>query len=233
MNLLSMLGLDRKIRQLKIAVGEGAIAAEDRAQLLRMAWDEEKQRFKLMLVLVIVVLGLTTVAVALLSVAVVVHFWDTPHRTTAAWSVAAVWIVLWAASLLGLWKMLNGASAAFTPVREEIARDWAWAQERFDLGKDEDDEPRAPQRRPATRDELLARMAQQRERIAVLQAPRVPHPATEEPPADETASEMALRLARAHPVASGVAAAAVVAVVGPRRLLRWAAFVAPMLWRLR
>ncbi|CAN5541019.1 hypothetical protein BH10PSE18_BH10PSE18_03780 [soil metagenome] len=227
-----MLGLDRKIRQLKIAAGEGAIAAEDRAQLLRMAWDEEKQRFKLMLVLVIVVLGLTTVAVALLSVAVVVHFWDTPHRTTAAWSVAAVWVVLWAASLLGLWKMLNGASAAFTPVREEIARDWAWAQERFDLGKDEDGESHAPRRRPATRDELLARMAQQRERIAVLQTPRSPEPAAEPPP-DETASEMALRMARAHPVASGVAAAAVVVVVGPRRLLRWAAFVAPMLWRLR
>jgi hypothetical protein len=30
-----------------------------------------------------------------------------------------------------------------------------------------------------------------------------------------------------------VAAAAVVAVVKPRRLLRWAAFVAPVLWRMR
>lgn len=232
MNLLSMLGLDRKIRQFKIAAGEGAIAAEDRAQLLRMAWDEEKQRFKRMLMLLTVVLGLTTVAVALLSVAVVVHFWDTSHRSTAAWAVAAVWIVLWAASLLGLWKMLNSASDAFMPVREEIARDWAWAQARFDLGHDENGEPGTPHRRPATRDELLARMATQRERIAVLQAPRAPEPVAEPPP-DETASEMAWRMARAHPVASGVAAAAVVAVVGPGRLLRWAAFVAPVLWRMR
>ena len=236
MNLLSMLGLDRKIRQLKIAVGEGAIAAEDRAQLLHMAWEEEKQRLKLMLVLVIVVLGLTTVAAGLLSVAVVVHFWDTPQRTTAAWSVAALWVALWAASLFGLWSMLRTASGAFAPVRNEMALDWAWAQERFgvgDGGEEVDGEPRVPRRGPVTREELLARIARQRERIAMLQQPDVPVHAPELPPPDETTSEMALRLARAHPLASGVAAAAVVAVVGPRRVLRWAAFLAPVLWRMR
>ena len=90
MRLLSLLGLDRRLRRLRIAAAEGAMAAEDRVQLLRMAWEEEKQRLKLVLVLAIVLLGLTTIAVALLSVAVVVHFWDTPQRTTAAWSVAAL-----------------------------------------------------------------------------------------------------------------------------------------------
>ncbi|WP_395347838.1 phage holin family protein [Variovorax sp. UC122_21] len=131
MRLLSLLGLDRRLRRLRIAAAEGAMAAEDRVQLLRMAWEEEKQRLKLVLVLAIVLLGLTTIAVALLSVAVVVHFWDTPQRTTAAWSVAALWIVLWLAAAWGLWTQLRGASNSFTPTREELARDWTWVQERF------------------------------------------------------------------------------------------------------
>jgi uncharacterized membrane protein YqjE len=100
--LLSLLGLDVRIRRIRIAAGESAMAIEDRAQLVRMAWDEEKHRLKRMLVLAIAVLGLTTVAVALFSVAVVIHFWDTPHRATAAWSVAAVWVALWALCLVGL-----------------------------------------------------------------------------------------------------------------------------------
>ncbi|MFS2163888.1 phage holin family protein, partial [Variovorax sp. Varisp62] len=88
MRLSSLFGLNARIRRLRIAAAEGALAAEDRVQLLRMAWEDEKQRLKLLLVFSLAVLGLTTVTVALLSVAVVVHFWETPHRIAAAWSVA-------------------------------------------------------------------------------------------------------------------------------------------------
>ncbi|WP_208512228.1 phage holin family protein [Variovorax paradoxus] len=237
MRLLSLLGLDRRLRRLRIAAAEGAMAAEDRVQLLRMAWEEEKQRLKLVLVLAIVLLGLTTIAVALLSVAVVVHFWDTPQRTTAAWSVAALWIVLWLAAAWGLWTQLRGASNSFTPTREELARDWTWVQERFGLGDEpgEEDEP-AP-RRPATREELIERIERQRLRIATLQgggtaaAHGVEQAAP--PPPDETPTATALRIAREHPVATGVAVAAALVVVRPKRLLRWATFVAPILWRMR
>lgn len=232
--LLSLLGLDGRIRRLRIAAGESAMAIEDRAQLLRMAWDDEKDRLQRMLLLVIAVLGLTTVAVALLSVAVVVHFWDTPHRATAAWSVAGVWIALWAVSLVGLLSTLRHASGSFAPSRREFERDWAWVQDRLGIGNEGQPEGTPRPTRPATREELLARIARQRQRIAVLQAAnneQASAPAA--PPPDETPSETALRLLRAHPVAAGVAAAAVVAVVKPRRLLRWAAFVAPVLWRMR
>lgn len=87
MRLLSLFGLDARLRRLRIAAAEGALAAEDRVQLLRMAWEDEKQRLKLMLVLVVAVLGLTTVAVALLSMAVVVHFWKrrTASRRRGRW----------------------------------------------------------------------------------------------------------------------------------------------------
>ena len=42
-----------------------------------------------------------------------------------------------------------------------------------------------------------------------------------------------MRIAREHPVATGVVAAVAVVVIRPKRLLRWAAFIAPVLWRMR
>ncbi|TWD86273.1 putative superfamily III holin-X [Variovorax beijingensis] len=240
MRLLSLFGLDARLRRLRIAAAEGALAAEDRVQLLRMAWEDEKQRLKLMLVLVVAVLGLTTVAVALLSMAVVVHFWETPHRIAAAWSVAGVWVLLWLGAALGLFLTLRNASNSFIPARREFERDWAWVQDSFGLGKDPDQDEEAPRpRRPATREELLARMERQRERIATMQGAGPARPAaatgasSEAPPVDESAAAAALRIAREHPVATGVAAAVAVAVIRPKRLLRWAAFIAPVLWRMR
>lgn len=232
MRLMSLFGLDARMRRLRIAAGEIALAAEDRAQLVRMAWVDEKRRIKLLLGLVIAVLGLTTVAVALLSVAVVVHFWDTPNRVTAAWSVAGIWVVMWLAAVVALLSMLAGAKSAFGPARQEFERDWGWLRARFGLDHESDDKEATRPARPATQEELLARIERQRQRIAVRQTPALAA-APDVPPADESTADAALRIAKAHPVASGVAAAAVVAVLGPRRLLRWAAFIAPVLWRLR
>ena len=239
MRLLSLFGLDARVRRLRIAAAEGALAAEDRVQLLRMTWEDEKQRLKLMLVFVVAVLGLTTVAVALLSMAVVVHFWETPYRITAAWTVAGVWIALWLAAAIGLVLTLRNASSHFIPTRHEFERDWAWVQDRFGLGKDPGQDEEAPRpARPATREELLARMERQRERIATMQGGRETQPAGEAdeadvPPPNESAAAAALRMARAHPVATGVVAAAAVVVIRPKRLLRWAAFIAPVHWRMR
>lgn len=235
MRLLALFGLDARVRRVRAAVGEGALAAEDRVQLVRMAWDDEKQRLKRMAALGIAIVGLTTVAVALLSVAVVVHFWETPQRITAAWSVAALWIVLWLAAVAMLVSTLRDPQSAFGPARREFERDWEWLQDRF--GGDAEDTPREP--RPATRDELLARIAEQRARIARLEegakARNAADAAADDapPPLDESAPAAMLRIARKHPVASGVAAAVAVVVLKPRRLLRWSALLAPILWRMR
>lgn len=239
MKLLSLFGLDALIRRVRIAAGEGALAAEDRAQLVGIAWEEEKQRLKLMLVLVMAVLGLTTVVVALLSVAMVVHFWDSPHRVTVAWSVAAVWVALWLAAIVALINAVRNPPPGVAAVRREFGRDWAWARERF--GLEPDDEQTPDDERPTpTREELLARIGRQRLRVETLQqasvktaaAPATASAAGVAPP-DESATAAALRIARAHPVATGVAAAAAVVVLKPRRLLRLAVFVAPILWRMR
>ncbi|RYF31612.1 MAG: phage holin family protein, partial [Comamonadaceae bacterium] len=224
-----------RIRRVRVALGEGAQAAEDRVQLVRMAWDDEKQRLKRIAALGIAVMGLTTVTVALVSVAVVVHFWDTPQRITAAWSVAAVWVVLWLAAVALLLSTLRNAHHGFVPAQREFGRDWDWLQDRF--AGDENPAPREP--RPATRDELLARIADQRARIARLEAGAQMRSdadaAVDEapPPPDESAPDAMLRIARKHPVAAGVAAAVAVVVLKPRRVLRWSAFLAPILWRMR
>ena len=231
MKLLSLLGLDAWLRRWRIAAGEGALAAEDRVQLLKLALDEEKERLRLVLALVVAVIGLTTVTVALLSVAVVVHFWDTPNRVVAAWSVAALWIVLWLVAVVMLVNTLRRSSEAFEPARREFAHDWEWLQERMHLGEEQGVPRREP--RPRSREELLARIARQRERIATLQGASSPKKTAAAPPADESLSDTAMRIAREHPVATGAAATAVLAVVGPRRLLRWAAVIVPVLWRMR
>ncbi|MBS0343930.1 MAG: phage holin family protein, partial [Proteobacteria bacterium] len=125
---LAFTGLDRKLRQVRVATGEGALAAEDRAQLLRLAWEEEKRRLHLITLLVVAVMALTTVALALLSVAVVVHFWDTSQRIAAAWTVAIVWAVIWLGSLVWLVNALRSKSEGIEMARHEFARDWHWIQ---------------------------------------------------------------------------------------------------------
>ncbi len=228
--LLSLFGIDARIRRVREALHEGALAAEDRAQLLGMAWDEEKGHIKRLMALVVALIGLTIVMASLLSVAVVVHFWDTPHRTTAAWLVAALWVVLWGAALVGLMSSLRGASDAMEPARRELERDWAYLQTRFG---DDDDKPREP--RPATRQALLDRIERQRQRLmleermeAAAEAAAAQEAAAYEPPTDR-----AMRLAREHPIAAGAAAAVVMAVVGPRRLLKVTGWLVPILWKLR
>ncbi|MBN8748763.1 Uncharacterised protein [Xylophilus ampelinus] len=229
--LLSLFGIDARIRRVRAALSEGATAAEDRAQLLGMAWEDEKGHLKRLMVLLVALIGLTIVMASLLSVAVVVHFWDTPHRTTAAWLVAALWVVLWVAALVGLMSSLRGASAAMEPARRELERDWVYLQTRF--GGDDEDKPREP--RPATRQALLDRIERQRQRLmleermeAAAEAAAAQEAAAYEPPTDK-----AMRLAREHPIATGAAAAVVMAVVGPRHLLKVTGWLVPILWKLR
>ena len=131
MNLLSVLGLEAWALRLRAAVLEGAIAVEDRMALARLEWADQKQRLQWLLVLAVLTLGLTVVALLMLSAATVVHFWDTPHRVTAAWLLAALWMLLWAAGLAGLWMLLQRSGRAFALTRRELSQDWQDLKERL------------------------------------------------------------------------------------------------------
>lgn len=131
MNWLSILGLESLVARWRANVIEAAIAAEDRMDLARLEWQDQKQRLQQMLVLTILVAGLTVVALIMLSLAVLVNFWDTPHRTLVAWIVAGVWLAGWAAALLSLVSVARRASNGFALTRRELAHDWRDIKERL------------------------------------------------------------------------------------------------------
>lgn len=131
MNWLSLLGLDAFIARWRANVIEGAIAAEDRMDLARLEWQDQKQRLQRLLVLIIVVCVLTLVMLIVLSLAVLVQFWDTPERVLVAWSVAAVWAVGWVVAVLSLVSLVRQAGSGFALTRRELAQDWRAIKERL------------------------------------------------------------------------------------------------------
>jgi uncharacterized membrane protein YqjE len=131
MNWLSLLGLESLVARWRANVIEGAIAAEDRMDLVRLEWGDQKQRLQQLLVLTIVVAGLTVVALIMLSLAMLVHFWDTPNRTLVAWVVAGVWTLGWGVALVSLVSVAQRASNGFALTRQELAQDWRDIKERL------------------------------------------------------------------------------------------------------
>ncbi|MDA8447982.1 phage holin family protein [Paracidovorax valerianellae] len=131
MNWLALLGLDGWVARWRAAVIEGAIAAEDRLDLARLEWADQKRRLGLMVVLVIALGGLTVVTMVLASLAILVQFWDSPQRTMVGWLVAGTWLVLWAGALIALVSIARKAGNAFALTRQELAQDWRDIKERL------------------------------------------------------------------------------------------------------
>ena len=131
MNWLSILGLDALVARWRANMIEAAIAAEDRMDLARLEWQDQKQRLQRLLVLTILLAGLTVVALIMLSLAVLVHFWDTPQRTLVAWLVAGAWTIGWGIALASLVSVAQRASNGFALTRRELAQDWRDIKERL------------------------------------------------------------------------------------------------------
>lgn len=131
MNWLSLLGLDVWLTRWHAAVLEGVIATEDRLELAHLEWQQLKLRLRELLVLTVAVAALTVVALTLLSAAVIVQFWDTPHRLLATWLVAGAWLILWAIALASLLSVARSASNGFALTRRELLQDWRDIKERL------------------------------------------------------------------------------------------------------
>lgn len=131
MNWLSLLGLEAFVARWRANVIEGAIAAEDRLELARLEWLDQKQRLQQLLVLLIAVTGLTVVTLVLVSMAILVQFWDTPHRVMVAWVVAGVWLVAWCAAIIKLVSVARSAGSGFALTRRELSQDWRDIKERL------------------------------------------------------------------------------------------------------
>lgn len=131
MNWLSLLGLEAFVARWRANVIEGAIAAEDRLELARLEWLDQKQRLQQMLVLLIAVTGLTVVTLVLVSIAILVQFWDMPHRVMVAWVVAGVWLVAWCAAIIKLVSVARSTGSGFALTRRELSQDWRDIKERL------------------------------------------------------------------------------------------------------
>ena len=131
MNWLSLLGLEAFVARWQAAGLEGAIAVQDRLELAHMEWQDQKKRLVQLLVLVVGVAALTVVAMVVLSMALMVHFWDTDHRTLVAWIVAGVWLVGWGGALVALISIATTSIEAFAFTRRELVRDWHEIKERL------------------------------------------------------------------------------------------------------
>lgn len=131
MNWLSLLGLDGLLASWRALAIEGALAAEDRVDLARLEWADLKQRLQQLLVLTIAVAGLTVVALIMVSLAVLVQFWDTPQRVLVAWLVASVWTLGWAGALVALVHVAQRAGNGLALTRHTLAQDWRGIKERL------------------------------------------------------------------------------------------------------
>lgn len=131
MNWLSLLGLEAFVARWRANVIEGAIAAEDRLELARLEWLDQKQRLQQLLVLLIAVTGFTVVTLVLVSMAILVQFWDTPHRVMVAWVVAGVWLVAWCAAIIKLVSVARSTGSGFALTRRELSQDWRDIKERL------------------------------------------------------------------------------------------------------
>lgn len=124
MNWISLLGLEAFVARWRAAVIEGAIAAEDRVELAHLEWRDQKRRLRQLLVLTLAVAALTVVTLILLSLALMVQFWDSPQRILVAWLISGTWLLVWAGALMALLSVARQASNAFGLTRRELSKDW-------------------------------------------------------------------------------------------------------------
>ena len=131
MNWLSLLGIEDTLARLRTLMNEGAIAAEDRMELLSIEWRAQKKQLIALSLVGLVTAGLTIVALTIVSAAIVISYWDTPQRVHAAWIVAAVWGALWLGALIYLFNTVKKATSPFGLTKSVFLKDWAAVRRRL------------------------------------------------------------------------------------------------------
>ena len=131
MNWISLLGLDAWLARWRAAVIELAIAAEDRTDLARLEWVQHKRSMQTVVVLLIALAGLSVVVMLMLSVAVLVQFWDTEHRVMVAWLLFGGWLAILAIALWQLLAAVRRLARPFILTRNELSQDWQALKKRL------------------------------------------------------------------------------------------------------
>lgn len=131
MNWISLLGLDAWVARWRAAVIELAMAAEDRTDLARLEWVQHKRSMQTVVVLLIALAGLSVVVMLMLSVAVLVQFWDTEHRVMVAWLLFGGWLAILSIALWQLLAAVRRLARPFILTRNELSQDWQALKKRL------------------------------------------------------------------------------------------------------
>lgn len=123
MNWISLLGLQSWRQRLSTYAQEGKQAAHDRLTLAALEWAQERKYWQTIIVLVVAALALGVVAMLLISLAVLVHFWESPQRVAVAWVIAGVWAFAWGLVMYALRSAFVQKRPAFILTRTELAQD--------------------------------------------------------------------------------------------------------------
>lgn len=121
---MSMLGLDALRERWRSVLTEGVMALSDRVALAKLEWHAQQRRLLHAFLLALVVAAFMVVALLLLSLAVLMYFWDTPQRLSAVWSLTALWVLLCGGALVALFSVLRRINRGFTLTQRELAKDW-------------------------------------------------------------------------------------------------------------
>ena len=108
-----------------------AIAVEDRIELARLEWADQKRRMAQLVVLLVLFGCVAVIALLLLSLAVLVQFWDSPQRVLVAWLLAGGWLLAWVAVAVALVSIGRQAGNAFALTRRELQQDWRTIKEQL------------------------------------------------------------------------------------------------------
>ena len=130
-NWISLLGLDAWVARWRAAVIELAIAAEDRTDLARLEWVQHQRSMQTVVVLLSALAGLSVVVMLMLSVAVLVQFWDTEHRVMVAWLLFGGWLAILAIALWQLLAAVRRLARPFILTRNELSQDWQALKKRL------------------------------------------------------------------------------------------------------
>lgn len=121
---MSLLGLDAWKARYHTYIEEGSQAVRDRMTLAALEWAAEKKRLQALTLLGVAVALIGVLALGMLSLAVLVHFWDTPQRAVVAWVIAGVWLFAWAVAVYALLSALRQQQPLFARTRAELCQDW-------------------------------------------------------------------------------------------------------------
>ena len=124
MNWISLLGLDSLLESWRANLNEAAIAAEDRVDLAQREWQQHKRSMQALWVLAVVLGALTVVVLIIVSMAVLVQFWDSDTVKLVAWLLAAAWGTGLGTGTFGACLCCQAVSQPFRLTRRELQSDW-------------------------------------------------------------------------------------------------------------